>query len=176
MTTKRASRSKTAKAPSQGCGPTTPPGLAEPLTEELIAIARVFGVVERDAVCCGTVTVPQCIVLQTLLKGPSPVSGLAAASSVSLSAMTHLVDGIVKKGWVMRTPDQEDRRRVQVALTADGQREAERLQNLTVQTVAFVLDQIPSGKHEQVLESLQPRLLRREHGAPSARAVLEIAQ
>jgi len=148
MTTKRASRSTA--------------GLAEPLTEELIAIARTFGVVERDAVCCGTVTVPQCIVLQTLLDGPSPVSGLAAASNVTLSAMTHLVDGIVKKGWVQRTPDQQDRRRVQVALTPDGQREAERLQGLTVQTVAVVLEQIPSDKREQVLESM--RLLRSAMG------------
>lgn len=146
MTTKQASCSTPANA------------LAEPLTEELIAIARVFGVVERDAVCCGTVTVPQCIVLQTLLDGPSPVSGLAAASNVTLSAMTHLVDGIVKKGWVRRTPDEKDRRRVLVALTDTGRAEAERLQCLTVQTVGAVLSQIPESKHPQVLESL--RLLR----------------
>ncbi|RLB48267.1 MAG: hypothetical protein DRI90_25545, partial [Deltaproteobacteria bacterium] len=64
------------------------------LTAELVRICRHFGVFERESVCCGSVTVPQCLVLQELLEAPRDMSALAAQAGASLSAMTRLVDGL----------------------------------------------------------------------------------
>jgi len=128
------------------------------LVAELVAICRVFGVFEREAVCCGTVTVPQCVALQALLDGDHDVGALAEHMGVSTSAMTRLVDGLEKRGWVQRVRGEDDRRRVDLSLTADGRTEAERLRGATERGVAAVLAQVPAGKRAQVVESL--RLLR----------------
>ncbi len=122
--------------------------------DELVAVARLFGLSERDAVCCGTVTVPQCIALQALLPGDQLVSGLAGHSGVSNSAMTRLVDGLEKRGWVVRTRSQRDRRKVTVGLTPTGRSEAERLRRATAACGDALLQAIPPEKRDQVQESL----------------------
>jgi DNA-binding MarR family transcriptional regulator len=126
-----------------------------PFTIELIAIARAFGVFERETVCCGTVTVPQCVVLQELLEEPRDISRLADRVGVSMSAMTRLVDGLERRAWVSRTRSIEDRRKVVVELTAGGRREAARLRALSQQLVDTILARIPAEKHAQVLESVR---------------------
>ena len=128
------------------------------LIAELVGICRVFGVFERASVCCGTVTVPQCVALQALLDGDHDVTRLAEHMGVSASAMTRRADGMERRGWVRRVRGDEDRRRVDLELTAEGRREATRLRETTERSVAAVLSRIPKGKQAQVVESL--RLIR----------------
>jgi len=123
--------------------------------DDLIALCRHFGMFEREQVCCGTVTVQQCVVLQTLRSGPSEVRPLAESVGSSPSAMTRLVDGLVGRGWLERSRDTDDRRRVQVRLTATGTAEAERLRGLTVTAVEAILQGVPEEKRPQVIESLR---------------------
>ena len=125
------------------------------LVGELVAICRVFGVFEREAVCCGTVTIPQCVALQALLDGDHDVTRLAAHMGVSASAMTRLVDGLERRGWAQRVRGEDDRRRVDVALTSEGRSEATRLREATERGVAAVLAHVPPSKHSQLAESLQ---------------------
>jgi DNA-binding MarR family transcriptional regulator len=129
------------------------------LTAELVRICRHFGVFERESVCCGSVTVPQCLVLQELLEAPRDMSALAGQAGASLSAMTRLVDGLERHGWVERSRPDDDRRRVVVDLTDQGRSRATQLRAETERVINVVLDHIPKGKHKQVLESL--RLVRR---------------
>lgn len=124
-------------------------------SSELIAICRIFGVFEREQVCCGTVTVPQCLVLQALREEERDINGLAELSHVTASAMTRLVDGLEKNGWVTRARGADDRRRIVVTLTKSGRAEAERLHLLTERSVEAVLNKIPKNKRAQVLESVQ---------------------
>ena len=125
------------------------------VVDDLVALCRAFGGFERDQICCGTVTVQQCVTLQTLMDGPSEVGPLAERVGNSASAMTRLVDGLVKRGWVDRVRDEDDRRRVRVTLSKDGATEAERLSELTEEIVNAILSGIPKGKRKQVIESLQ---------------------
>jgi len=125
------------------------------LTGELIAICRHFGVFERESVCCGSVSVPQCLVLQELLDDERDMSALAGQAGASLSAMTRLVDGLERKGWVERRRPDDDRRRVVVGLTDQGRSQAEDLRGQTETVIAAVLDRIPKGKHKQLHESLR---------------------
>lgn len=138
-------------------------------TAELIAICRSFGVFEREQVCCGTVTVPQCLVLQTLLEQPRDVAGLSDLSCVTPSAMTRLVDGLEKNGWVTRERDPNDRRRIFVTLTDAGRAEATRLRDMTERSVQAVLQRIPRDKRAQVVEAVA--LVRK--ALDEARAALE---
>lgn len=124
------------------------------IVDDLVAICRAFGIFERAAVCCGTVSVPQCIALEALLEGDREVSVLAEQLGVSASAMTRLADGLERRGWVKRARDDGDRRRVTLVLTPPGRREATRLRSATERTVAAVLERVPRGKHAQVREAL----------------------
>ena len=125
-----------------------------PIVTDLVAIARFFGAFEREAVCCGTVTQAQCVVLQFLLAEPQDLSAVAEFTGSSKSATTRLVDGLERKGWTTRRRDDEDRRRVFVALTDAGRAEAERLGRMTEGALGMVLAQLPVERREQVAEVL----------------------
>jgi len=127
---------------------------AHQTTDHLIALWRAFGAFEKQAVCCGTVTVAQCMVLQLLQEGEARVSTLASATGSSASAMTRLVEGLVKKGWASRRRDEADRRVTYVALTDDGAAEADRLRALTVAGVATLLGHIPHEERANVARAL----------------------
>ncbi len=142
-------------------------------SHELIRICRHFGMFERDAICCGTVTVPQCVALQALLEDSEPaantaeattatagepghdISSLAALMGVSKSAMTRLVDGMEKRGWVERIRGAQARRRVLVQHTESGKAEALRLRGLTIGSVGAVLQHIPEEARAGVLKSMK---------------------
>ncbi|MBW2529525.1 MAG: MarR family transcriptional regulator [Deltaproteobacteria bacterium] len=129
------------------------------IAAELVRICRHFGVFERAQICCGSVTVPQCLALQQLLDGPSAMTELAAQAGSSLSTTTRLIDGLERKGWVERRRGDDDRRRVDAALTKAGEREAKKLRAQTMALIEEVLARIPRAKHRQVADALG--LLRR---------------
>lgn len=124
-------------------------------TTELVSSFRAFGIAERETICCGTVTVPQCVVLQQLAEAPNDISGLAKKVGASSTSMTRLADGLERRGWVKRVRVPEDRRTVVVELTDQGRAEAMRLCALTEQLVDLILTRIPQEKHAQVTEAIQ---------------------
>lgn len=124
------------------------------LVDDLVALCRAFGMTEREQICCGTVTVQQCVCLQALLEGPSEAGSLADQLGSSPSATTRLVDGLVKSGWVERARDPADRRKVHVALTATGEAEARRLRGMTAQMVQVMMAHVPPEKRAQVTEAI----------------------
>lgn len=128
------------------------------VVEDVIAFCRMFSSFEREEICCGTVSPAQCVLLQTLLDGEWDVSSLAAHTRVTKGAMTRLLDGLEARGWVTRAKAEEDARRVVIALTASGRKEAKRLGMLTERSIATVFERIPSEERDKVVHSI--RLLR----------------
>jgi DNA-binding MarR family transcriptional regulator len=124
------------------------------VVEDIVAFFRMFSSLEREQICCGTVSTAQCVLLQTLLEGEWDVSSLAAQTRVTKSAMTRLVDGLEARGWVTRDKGPNDGRRVVVSLTAEGHEEAQRLLHLTEQGVAAILEAIPAAERNQVMHSI----------------------
>lgn len=122
--------------------------------DDLVAFARLFGLLERNAVCCGTVTVAQCVALQLLTSGSWDNASLAEELSVTRGAITRLLDGLEKRGWVERRRSDEDRRRVEVVLTESGRAEARRLRDLTAASLELVLSKVPPAKRESVEEAI----------------------
>ena len=124
------------------------------LTHELIAICRVFAAFEKERVCCGQVTVAQCVTLQALLEGPSEAAQLADRQGVKPSTMTRLLDGMESRGWIERTPNSRDRRRLTISLSKEGRKEARRLREVTRRCLAEVLAGIPTDKHAVIGEAM----------------------
>ncbi len=124
------------------------------IARDVVAFCRLFGSLEREQVCCGTVTVAQCVALQTLLEGDWDVSSLARESRVTKGAMTRLLDGLSARGWVERLPDPDDGRRWRVALTREGRAEAQRLERVTEESVQLVLSRIPAERRARTIEAV----------------------
>ncbi len=124
------------------------------VVEDVIAFCRMFSSFEREEICCGTVSPAQCVLLQTLSSGDWDVSSLASQSRVTKGAMTRLVDGLEKRGWVRREKAEDDGRRVLVSLTAAGKKEAKRLLRLTEKSIATILERIPEAERNQVVRSI----------------------
>jgi DNA-binding MarR family transcriptional regulator len=139
------------------------------LVEDVVVFFRLFASLEREEICCGTVTRAQCVLLQTLLGGEWDVSSLASTARVSKSAMTRLIDGLEARGLVRRRRASDDGRRVLVELTGDGRAEATRLHRLTERSVAALVERIPPAERDQVVRSIG--LLRR--AAEEARAEID---
>jgi DNA-binding MarR family transcriptional regulator len=118
------------------------------VVDDVVAFCRMFAMLEREQVCCGTVTVAQCMVLQTLLDGTWDVSTLAAQSRVTKGAMTRLLDGLESRGFVERRQDPDDGRRWLIELTAAGKKEARRLADTTGKAVALIMSRLPEDKRE----------------------------
>lgn len=111
--------------------------------DDVVAFCRMFVMLEREQVCCGTVTVAQCVILQTLLEGTWDASALASHARVTKGAMTRLLDGLEERGFVERHPDPDDGRRWLIELTAAGTREARRLAGMTENAVAMIISRMP---------------------------------
>ncbi len=124
------------------------------VVEDVIAFCRMFSSFEREEICCGTVSAAQCVLLQTLLEGEWDVTTLASHTRVTKGAMTRLLDGLENRDWVTRSRGKNDARRVLISLTPGGKKEAQRLRNLTAQSIATILDRIPRSDRSQVIKSL----------------------
>lgn len=63
----------------------------------------------------------QLAVLATLrMHGRRTITALAERERVTAPSMTNMINGLEEQGFVLRTPDAEDRRRVQVDITEAG--------------------------------------------------------
>ena len=124
------------------------------VVDDVVAFCRMFAMLEREQVCCGTVTVAQCTVLQTLLAGTWDVSALASHTRVTKGAMTRLLDGLESRGFVERRQDPEDGRRWLIELTAAGRKEAERLAGMTGKAVDLVLSRLPKEMQKPAVEMI----------------------
>lgn len=65
-------------------------------------------------------TMPQIVALHILVHGPQSNHGLVEKLHLSTSATSHLVDQLVKKGFVDRAEDPTDRRQKRLAITDAG--------------------------------------------------------
>ncbi|MBN2148775.1 MAG: MarR family transcriptional regulator [Anaerolineales bacterium] len=66
------------------------------------------------------ITVEQFHILRHVSKGAISMSQLAEAQHISRPAISQSIDALVHKGLVLRAANQQDRRYIQVQLTASG--------------------------------------------------------
>lgn len=115
---------------------------AERTANELLAILPLLGrlaaaAVQREA--GAEITMPQFRVLALLAAQPQTQSALARRRRVSLQSMGAVVQSLVERGWIVRTPDLHDRRQHLLALSDAGRAQYEQAQRQTVRALLPLL-------------------------------------
>lgn len=103
----------------------------EEATRELLALLPLLNrivVAEVRREVGEETTMPQFRALGLLAETPMTLSALAKKRRVSLQSMGELVQSLVERGWIMRTPDLHDRRQHLLQLTHEGRLHYERAQ------------------------------------------------
>jgi DNA-binding MarR family transcriptional regulator len=88
----------------------------------------------------GDATLVQITTLFHIIEHPTTVSDLARERKVSLQSASVHVQGLVERGWVVREPDPNDRRRSLLKATAEGQARASVAKDHYTQFLASLLD------------------------------------
>jgi DNA-binding MarR family transcriptional regulator len=98
----------------------------------------------------------------------SSLSQVAELLGLALPSVSHLVDGLVRRGLLARHTDPEDRRQMRLDLTARGKRALERAFDLTRADLAHRLAPLTQQQRATVVDAL--RLLRPLLGSPESTA------
>ena len=75
-------------------------------------------------------TMPQFKAICLLGQGPERMGNIAGCLSTSMSSATSMIDRLVDKGLVERSPDASDRRVVTCQLTSSGREEMDRFSRI----------------------------------------------
>lgn len=141
-------------------------------TQELLAVLPllnriVAAEVRREA--GEDTSVPQFRVLSQLASTPLTLSMLAKRRRVSPQAMSELIQVLVERGWILRVPDQQDRRQALLQLTEDGRQHYEHIQTQTLQQLVPLLAQLDDAELSAIHIALTAlhRVLAQEEGDAS---------
>jgi long-chain acyl-CoA synthetase len=112
---------------------------------------------KRVEVALGTVdlTLPQFRVLGILAEGSSAASRLADRLAVRPPSITALIDGLVARGLVDRRQEEDDRRRVALRLTKEGERILTEADKAVDAYIASLAGYLPSKEEAMALRSLE---------------------
>ncbi len=95
------------------------------------------------------------IILHLYHRGPASILTIRQTMAGSRSAMTQLVDKLVKMGLVQRTEDSHDRRIKDICLTESGIKVAEETVAAKKMWMKDLAESFPPKEQEQLISSLQ---------------------
>lgn len=81
------------------------------------ALARAGRLLERS---CTEMSLAQYRMLAMVASGGEQASRLALSLALSRPSVTALVDGLVERGWLLRSPVPGDRRTMRISVTSEG--------------------------------------------------------
>ena len=127
------------------------------LQERMIALIRAFGLHKPDETPCGKpVSVAEAHALMELSRAETLVQKeLVSRLRLEKSTVSRLVGLLEGRGWVERSRSPEDGRAVELTLTGAGRKMAEGIAEARRAKFAQVLEAIPQGERESVLESMK---------------------
>jgi DNA-binding MarR family transcriptional regulator len=125
------------------------------LTKELI---RRYQFRDWNQICCYGISISQSHILDTLAEeGDLTMQQLARRMFKSVSTMTRVVAQLVRRGYVKRRQDPEDRRIVHVSVTPQGKAIVAAVHRDLIETQKAILQSIPPDQWAgafNVLEAL----------------------
>ena len=92
--------------------------------------------------------------LMRVAAGACTMSELARYQAVSLPTMSKSVDMLVRRGWVERWVDKEDRRQTMARLTPSGRRMLAHIRARTETQVAHTLSPLTTAERAQLVAAL----------------------
>ncbi|UCF69307.1 MAG: MarR family transcriptional regulator [Acidobacteriota bacterium] len=144
---------------------------AEALYGALSDFIRAYQFRDRDRTYCHGLSVTQCYALEGVIRGaPLTLNELASHLFLDKSTVSRVVDALVEKRLVVRTPHVEDRRAVQLQPTANGRRLHRRVANEVRQGHKKLLEDVPRQTRGALIELVRrlAHLAQRRAGKPSA--------
>jgi DNA-binding MarR family transcriptional regulator len=115
-------------------------------------LEKAFRTDEPQEVLHMDISLPEIFVLEQLSSNEEPtMSELGRSISMDLSTLTRTVDKLVKKLFVARKRDPEDRRMVRVTITVDGQKIIRRFEEQRKKKIESILRQMTSQERRDVL-------------------------
>ena len=99
-------------------------------------------------------SIPQFRVLARLSLGPTTASELAEWIGLTLPSLSRMADGFVKKGYVLRCHDIEDRRRVLLRLSSPGLVLFNRAREQAQRKTAALVSSLSEDKRKKLAEGL----------------------
>ena len=99
-------------------------------------------------------TMGQFRMLEMLSCAPRTLGDLATRHHVTPSTMSRAVDVLVKRDWVDRRSDPEDRRQVILTLTEEGRAAHTAMQDHTQEVVARMIAQLGDDERARLYEGL----------------------
>lgn len=125
------------------------------LNELLPTLTRAFTRRENE-LTKGKITVPQFVILELLhRRGECIMTELAHYLSVTTSAVTGLIDRLIKLDLVNRKRDQGDRRIVKITLTKKGREAIEKILRQRQKMMADIFGSLSEKDREKYLEILE---------------------
>jgi len=117
-------------------------------------LVRMFQLFERDQIKVHGFTTSQCYTLLEIHKAKQiAMNELSDKMNLNSSTMTRIMDTLVRDGYIDRQKSAEDRRLVLVSLTAKGIESADNLNDSVKAYYKKVIEGIPAGKLDDVLQS-----------------------
>ncbi|RVU39589.1 MarR family transcriptional regulator [Hwanghaeella grinnelliae] len=127
--------------------------------ESLIALRRILRATElyaRDLAQAAGMTPAQLRVLQVVdEKGGATPKALANQMSVSQATVTALVDKLVARGMVERRSSEQDRRQINVVMTALGESTLEHAPDALQQRYVRAFEDLADWEQAQLVSSLE---------------------
>ena len=123
------------------------------LTKELI---RRYQFRDWNQICCYGISISQCHILDVLAEEGDPtMQQLAKRMFKSVSTMTRVVAQLVRRGYVKRHQDPEDRRIVHVSITPQGKAIVAAINRDLIETQKAILEAIPSDQWAGAFKMLE---------------------
>ncbi|MFJ2690172.1 MarR family winged helix-turn-helix transcriptional regulator [Pseudomonas sp. NPDC087336] len=104
------------------------------------------------------ITASQLKVLRIIRRGGDTAVALCRQLSIHSACMTRMLDRLERKGLIVRTPDDQDRRQVRLALTSEGEAMSTALPTMEVAAMNEFTEVLTSEEVAQ-LESLLAKML-----------------
>jgi DNA-binding MarR family transcriptional regulator len=129
---------------------------AAALQRQIYELVRAHELCDRACLAQNGVTAAQGY---TLLAFPEQdgltMNALSDQMRLSNSTMTRMIDQLVQKGFVLRRPDDEDRRVVRVELTDQGREIRSTLEQSLRDLFSLVLNEIDEAERPLILHALE---------------------
>ena len=126
--------------------------------EQIRLLERKLGLLSKEnngSFCCSKVTLPQCHALVEIGRTKYlSLKDLANTLSLDVSTTSRTVDSLVKKTYVQRDNDPNDRRSIQIKLTDSGQKLYQDIENKMNNDFSTCFEKIPSNERGNVLHSM----------------------
>lgn len=87
--------------------------------------------------------------------GACSIRDVAHGLSTTLPAASQLVDRLVKKEWVTRSDNKEDRRLSEIRLTDSGRGLVEAIRSRRIESMCRILDRMDAAHRRALIESLE---------------------